>query len=100
MQPEGAFPTDVPLQKKPRLVVIQTSPLVAFSGVPPTLRDEVASSYRLVHRVDVVDPQSAVVATFDQSDAWYTPVTGFGRYHPPRADHRNLRKNARLDHVS
>lgn len=81
--PEGAFPSDVPLEQQPRLVVIQRSPLVAYSGVPPTLEGAIAGIYRLVHRVDVVHPFLDPEVVFDQEDAWFVPVIGFGRYTRP-----------------
>ncbi len=90
--PEGIFPTDVPLQKRPSLVIIQTSPLAAYSGVPPTLRDDMGTDYRLVQRFDVFAPddgrdrsnaRSNRTAVFDQEDAWFVPVSGFGQYVRP-----------------
>ena len=83
MTPENAYP-EWPLIFAPRLVLVLTSRLAAYSSVPPTLPEDLArNGYQLVRRVEVENPASRVEPVFDQQDAFFVPLAGFGRFVRP-----------------
>jgi 4-amino-4-deoxy-L-arabinose transferase-like glycosyltransferase len=82
LHPETSY-TEWPLTFAPRLVILQTSWLAAYSVLPPSLRDGLTRSYRLIHYVDVEDRSSQVVPVFDQQDAFFVPLSGFARFTHP-----------------
>jgi 4-amino-4-deoxy-L-arabinose transferase-like glycosyltransferase len=82
LAPETSYP-EWPLTFEPRLVFVQTSWLAAYSRLTPSLRDDLARRYRLIHYVDVEDRASAVVPVFDQLDAFFVPLSGFERFTHP-----------------
>ena len=83
LTPENAYP-DWPLTFAPRLVLVLTSWLAAYSAVPPTLLEDLArNGYHLIQRVEVENPASRVVPVFDQQDAFFVPLAGFDRFIRP-----------------
>jgi 4-amino-4-deoxy-L-arabinose transferase-like glycosyltransferase len=83
LTPENAYP-EWPLTFAPRLVLVLTSRLAAYSGVPPTLSEDLArNGYHLIQRVEVENHASRVVPVFDQQDAFFVPLAGFDRFVRP-----------------
>ncbi|HEV3058124.1 MAG TPA: phospholipid carrier-dependent glycosyltransferase [Vicinamibacterales bacterium] len=80
--PEGIYPV-LPVERSPRLIILQTSRLVAYSAEPDGLRASLALRYRLLRRIEVEDPTRAVTPVFDQQDAFFVPLTGFERFIRP-----------------
>jgi 4-amino-4-deoxy-L-arabinose transferase-like glycosyltransferase len=81
--PEGIYHM-TPLDLFPELVIIQSSPLTAYSEQPPDWRQKIAGRYKEILRV----PVERLTATgpdpvFDQQDAFFVPVVGFERYVRP-----------------
>jgi 4-amino-4-deoxy-L-arabinose transferase-like glycosyltransferase len=67
----------------PQLVIVQSSPLVAYSDVPASLGAVLARRYRLAERIDVENRASDVEPVFDQQDAFFAPLSGFERFTRP-----------------
>jgi len=83
LTPENAYP-DWPLTFAPRLVLVLTSWLAAYSTVPPTLLEDLTrNGYHLIQRVEVENPASRVLPVFDQQDAFFVPLAGFDRFIRP-----------------
>jgi 4-amino-4-deoxy-L-arabinose transferase-like glycosyltransferase len=94
--PEGIYHV-TPLDRFPELVIVQSSPLKAYSDQPPDLRQKISGRYKEIFRVPV--ERSAATGPdpiFDQQDAFFVPVVGIERYLRPgpaieifeRIDHR------------
>ena len=58
----------------PDWIVIQRSPLVAYSYVPVTLEQVVRQHYRMTARIDSHDDRAGRV--YDQQDAFFLPLSG------------------------
>jgi 4-amino-4-deoxy-L-arabinose transferase-like glycosyltransferase len=84
----------VPTSAMPRVVVVQTSPLVAYSQVPETLRPLLMKDYHLVQSFEVENRRVPIEPVFGQEDAFFVPLGGIERYiRPgPRIDIFELRK--------
>jgi hypothetical protein len=83
LRPDDAYP-QWPLGFGPRLVLVERSWLATYTSVPPGLADELAQrSYRLIARIDVENRTSVDVPVFDQQDAFFAPLSGFGRFVRP-----------------
>jgi hypothetical protein len=80
--PEGIYPV-LPVERSPRLIILQTSRLVAYSEEADGLRASLARRYRLLRRIEVEDPARDVTPVFDQQDAFFVPLTGFARFIRP-----------------
>ena len=66
--------------ERPDWIVVQESPLVMYSSVPQAVRD-VLPHYQLVQTfraIDLLEPH-----VFDQQDALFVPLAGFGRVFRP-----------------
>jgi len=82
LQPAALYP-EWSIEFGPRLVIVQTSRLEAYSGVPKETRDRLVMDYRLIGQVDVEDPASRSAPVFDQQDAFFVPLSGFDRFVRP-----------------
>jgi 4-amino-4-deoxy-L-arabinose transferase-like glycosyltransferase len=80
--PEGLYP-ELPLDRSPRLAIIHTSRLVAYSSEPAGMREILQAHYRLLRRIDVENRSSTATPIFDQQDAFFAPVAGFDRFDRP-----------------
>lgn len=80
--PEGLYP-ELPLARRPQLVILHASRLVAYDNQPAGVDDLLSRGYRLVRRIDVENPVSHAVPVFDQQDAFFAPVAGFDRFVRP-----------------
>ena len=81
--PEGIYPV-LPPDRLPQLVIVQTSPLTAYSDRPADLAATITGHYQPLMRIDVERPGAASrEAIFDQQDAFYVPVVGFERFVRP-----------------
>lgn len=71
----------VPTGDLPRLILVERSPLVAYSGVPAPLAELLAARYvpRRGFLYNVWDPRQV----FDQQDAFYLPFAGLGGVERP-----------------
>jgi hypothetical protein len=81
--PEGIYHV-TPLDRFPELVIVQSSPLKAYSDQPPDLRQKISGRYKEILSVPV--ERSAATGRdpiFDQQDAFFVPVIGFERYARP-----------------
>jgi hypothetical protein len=80
----GAFALGMfAMRGAPQLVIVQSSPLAAYSEVPPSLGPVLARRYRLAQRFDVENRTSAAEAVFDQQDAFFVPLSGLERFTRP-----------------
>ena len=84
--PEGIYHV-TPLDRLPELVIIQSSPLKAYSDQPPEWGLKIAGRYKEILRVPVERTTPTGPAgpdpIFDQQDAFFVPVVGFERYLRP-----------------
>ena len=80
--PEGLYP-QLPLDRSPRLAIVHTSRLVAYSSEPAGMREILQAHYRLLRRIDVENHSSTATPIFDQQDAFFTLVAGFDRFERP-----------------
>jgi len=83
LAPEGIYHV-TPLDRLPQVVIIQSSPLQAYSDQPPDWRQKIAGKYKQILRVPVErSPRTGPDPIFDQQDAFFVPVVGFERYLRP-----------------
>jgi 4-amino-4-deoxy-L-arabinose transferase-like glycosyltransferase len=81
--PEGIYHV-MPLDRLPQLVIIQSSPLTAYSDQPPDWRQKIAGQYTEILRVPVErSSPTGPEPVFDQQDAFFVPVVGFERFVRP-----------------
>jgi hypothetical protein len=60
----------------PDWIIVQRSPLVLYSDVPPALERVIADGYRLVHTFPV-ESGAPIERTYDQQDAFFMPLERF-----------------------
>ncbi len=81
--PEGIYPA-TPLERRPEIVILQTSRLVAYSSQPTGIRETLDDQYRPLFHVPVERTQArGPEPIFDQQDAFFVPVVGFEHYLRP-----------------
>ncbi|HWW85314.1 MAG TPA: glycosyltransferase family 39 protein [Vicinamibacterales bacterium] len=61
---------------QPDWIIVQRSPLVLYSDVPPALERVIADGYRLVHTFPV-ESGPPTRRLYDQQDAYFMPLEGF-----------------------
>jgi len=68
-------------EEEPEWILLQRSPLVLYSPVPPQLKRLVKEHYSLVREFPVAENMSGVM--YDQQDAFYVPLSGLDRIKRP-----------------
>jgi hypothetical protein len=77
---------------EPDWILLQRSPLILYSGVPPRLEQLVRERYTLVQRFPAGGEQTD--ALYDQQDAFYLPLQGLSGITRPGPAFELYRKNA------
>ena len=77
--------------EQPDWILLQRSPLVLYSPVPPHLDRLVTEHYSLVETFPVSENMTGVV--YDQQDAFYLPLTGLHRITRPGPAFELYKKN-------
>jgi 4-amino-4-deoxy-L-arabinose transferase-like glycosyltransferase len=62
----------------PDWLVVPESPLGLYTTLPPSFRRIASERYSIVHRVRATSPYSRDTGVYDEDDAFFLPVTGFG----------------------
>jgi 4-amino-4-deoxy-L-arabinose transferase-like glycosyltransferase len=62
----------------PDWLVVPESPLGLYTTLMPSLRRVASEHYSIVHRVRATSPFNADNGVYDEDDAFFLPVTGFG----------------------
>jgi hypothetical protein len=75
--PEGIFP-QTPLDRRPRVVIINSSPLVAYRDEAADFESILRGSYRQVAAFPAESHGGPVGHIYDPQDAFYLPVARFG----------------------
>jgi len=73
------LPVDRILADPPQWLLLEDYPLVHYAAVPEPVRALAASRYTLVHEERATRGDTSA-AVFDQQDAFYLPVAGFGAF--------------------
>ena len=70
---------EAPAAALPQLVVVPSSPLTLYTPVSDLAREVLRKRYRVMARFDVEAPGRAARAVYDEQDAFFLPMSGFGR---------------------